>query len=230
MWYCHSYSAWEISIHAPREGGDIRDAIATAYYITFQSTPPARGATRNDQQANMDGVVFQSTPPARGATSQQTRRFSLLVFQSTPPARGATLMMSILRSMLEFQSTPPARGATRIKARFKLFVLISIHAPREGGDYAIHTLDLSDYQFQSTPPARGATYRSHIRWDRRRFQSTPPARGATVGHFQIAPTVFISIHAPREGGDSGKSPPSSNVSEFQSTPPARGATISCSGV
>ena len=36
-----------------------------------------------------------------------------------------------------------------------------------------------------------------------RFQSTPPARGATVRHAEpdTAHIAFISIHAPREGGD-----------------------------
>ena len=34
-----------ISIHAPREGGDIILHAADAKAIQFQSTPPARGAT-----------------------------------------------------------------------------------------------------------------------------------------------------------------------------------------
>ena len=34
-----------ISIHAPREGGDLALGMLTACGKTFQSTPPARGAT-----------------------------------------------------------------------------------------------------------------------------------------------------------------------------------------
>ena len=34
-----------ISIHAPREGGDILITRTIVQPITFQSTPPARGAT-----------------------------------------------------------------------------------------------------------------------------------------------------------------------------------------
>ena len=34
------------------------------------------------------------------------------------------------------------------------------------------------------------------------FQSTPPARGATTQTATILGTLIISIHAPREGGDS----------------------------
>ena len=36
-----------ISIHAPREGGDHSSAPVTAMPDLFQSTPPARGATRS---------------------------------------------------------------------------------------------------------------------------------------------------------------------------------------
>ena len=56
---------------------------------------------------------------------------------------------------------------------------ISIHAPREGGDYI--------KQNRLGVPAV--------------FQSTPPARGATESSAQVQQYANISIHAPREGGD-----------------------------
>ena len=37
-------------------------------------------------------------------------------------------------SLRRFQSTPPARGATHIIDTRSVSVVISIHAPREGGD------------------------------------------------------------------------------------------------
>ena len=59
--------------------------------------------------------------------------------------------------------------------------MISIHAPREGGDAAMRKdIPLHQYPFQSTPPARGAT---HL-------------------HQHERGRLPISIHAPREGGDS----------------------------
>ena len=58
--------------------------------------------------------------------------------------------------------------------------MISIHAPREGGDSQRLPPLTRDNAFQSTPPARGAT---------------PP------GTNRAAPHGEISIHAPREGGD-----------------------------
>ena len=57
--------------------------------------------------------------------------------------------------------------------------LISIHAPREGGDFS-----------------KGAVLMTAAT-----FQSTPPARGATPAERVIISAERISIHAPREGGD-----------------------------
>ena len=57
--------------------------------------------------------------------------------------------------------------------------LISIHAPREGGDESSADSAAKAFLFQSTPPARGATVQC----------TTPGLPGQ------------ISIHAPREGGD-----------------------------
>ena len=59
-----------------------------------------------------------------------------------------------------------------------------------------------DSPFQSTPPARGATSPRTAARSSLRFQSTPPARGATFIRNDGAVNEEISIHAPREGGDS----------------------------
>ena len=103
--------------------------------------------------------------------------------------------------------------------------VISIHAPREGGDTYVGRIFRRDGVFQSTPPARGATPEpepdpapaEHFnprppRGGRRArlapctarvapFQSTPPARGATTKLDRWFRNIGISIHAPREGGD-----------------------------
>jgi len=56
------------------------------------------------------------------------------MFQSTPPARGATNRPSDNELIMEFQSTPPARGATESNRQPSIGCLVSIHAPRAGGD------------------------------------------------------------------------------------------------
>ena len=61
-----------ISIHAPRTGSD--EAIHRIYTVAieFQSTLPARGATRADSYIICTSK-FQSTLPARGATMGQAK-------------------------------------------------------------------------------------------------------------------------------------------------------------
>ena len=79
--------------------------------------------------------------------------------------------------------------------------MISIHAPREGGDREVFFMSNIDKQFQSTPPARGAT--SPIRTALRGFLISihaPREGGDPMLTSRSAPGE-ISIHAPREGGD-----------------------------
>ena len=91
LWGAGYFCRPPISIHAPRTGSDVRLCTPSELRRTFQSTLPARGATRcirnhiasyrisihaprtgSDLLAVLVGVfpgdVFQSTLPARGAT------------------------------------------------------------------------------------------------------------------------------------------------------------------
>ena len=62
-------AAWRhISIHAPRTGSDVQADSLFIWYVIFQSTLPARGATYAYQQRFGEVYSFQSTLPARGAT------------------------------------------------------------------------------------------------------------------------------------------------------------------
>ncbi len=101
-----------VSIHAPREGSDVA-SLTIGQYDRFQSTPPARGATRLDQADAMIKTVSIHAP-REGSDPKSTRTYCQgMMFQSTPPARGATLGLGDAGIPMEFQSTPPARGATR---------------------------------------------------------------------------------------------------------------------
>ena len=57
-----------ISIHAPRTGSDVLRGRHGSVIISFQSTLPARGATKPYSPSHGLSLVFQSTLPARGAT------------------------------------------------------------------------------------------------------------------------------------------------------------------
>ena len=80
-------------------------------------------------------------------------------------------------------------------------------------------------KFQSTPPARGATARTPAGSPRRLdFNPRPPRGGRRRVRHNDYGSRAISIHAPREGGDTGGNQVPLTYQIFQSTPPARGAT------
>ena len=81
--------------------------------------------------------------------------------------------------------------------------IISIHAPREGGDLLSLAACLVLPVFQSTPPARGATKDDRKGYGNSRNFNPRPPRGGRPGWITgTAAGLGISIHAPREGGDS----------------------------
>ena len=57
-----------ISIHAPREGGDVPLPRRSVPLCHFNPRPP-RGGRPVDKAAALVEARFQSTPPARGATA-----------------------------------------------------------------------------------------------------------------------------------------------------------------
>ena len=168
--------AAEISIHAPREGSDAIKKRAQLAAMKFQSTLPARGATR--------------TACIRGVRRQ---------FQSTLPARGATpVLYKADYQPRNFNPRSP-RGERHLAALHRnADVMISIHAPREGSD---KTAKPAKPDFNPRSPrgerhgSSGSRKRSSL------FQSTLPARGATVFFIACSPVNAISIHAPRVGSD-----------------------------
>ena len=67
--------------------------------------------------------------------------------------RGATTKVGIPNANTDkFQSTPPVRGATMMVQVADAVYLISIHAPREGGDDSFKPLDDPSDYFNPRPP------------------------------------------------------------------------------
>ena len=218
-----------ISIHAPRTGSDAADYRANTADDKFQSTLPARGATRARVYARTF-ITFQSTLPARGATLYHSclvvtiRNFNP---RSPHGERRRDLRDLVCRRVISIHA-PRTGSDRRYAAAGCEMIEISIHAPRTGSDRAGTFQPVTNSPFQSTLPARGATvcrqrkwcviavFQSTLpargatrRWRGRRkrkiFQSTLPARGATT----LSPEILdshktISIHAPRTGSDVSK--------------------------
>ena len=89
-----------------------------------------------------------------------------------------------------------------VRHHYHRSLLISIHAPREGGD-APPVLGAPSGTISIHAPREGGDTVEMERFNTPlTFQSTPPARGATRPRTWLTMWMRISIHAPREGGDS----------------------------
>ena len=104
-------------------------------------------------------LKFQSTLPARGATRRAVQNKSPRQFQSTLPARGATYRAKATAARMK-HFNPRSPHGERLQGIFsrRSSSTISIHAPRTGSDCSTSSVPSSPIRFQSTLPARGATF------------------------------------------------------------------------
>ena len=123
----------------------------------FQSTLPARGATRLAAVDMVAGGCFNPRSPRGERPGQGVRNASYYSCFNPRSPRG------------ERRFSP---------CHARPLKLVSIHAPRAGSD-PHHRQKTGCNRFQSTLPARGATPRLRPSAPRATFQSTLPARGAT---------------------------------------------------
>ena len=147
-----------VSIRAPRTGGDWSSPRHRPWWTGFNPRPPHGGRPSRAYGPAL-ACKFQSAPPARGATRQGLSVLlqHLRVSIRAPRTGGdfAHFADALLRVM--FQSAPPARGATADTRRVDGPHKVSIRAPRTGGDHYELFACVAKEQFQSAPPARGAT-------------------------------------------------------------------------
>ena len=128
-----------ISIHASREGSDPSAVTVKPSPGLFQSTLPAREATRYYDGVCCSQLHFNPRFP-RGKRHEADKKE---------------------RADQQFQSTLPAREATACGPEVSTGKGISIHASREGSDaQSVDNLKLI-LIFQSTLPAREATNRHY---------------------------------------------------------------------
>ena len=169
--------------------------------LGFQSTPPARGATII--AIGVPKLFYISIHAPREGGDDALLRGAPVprYFNPRPPRGGRPLFDHQLFGTLEFQSTPPARGATPSGAH-RLCVPHHFNPrPPRGGRLYLWPLCLPAWAFQSTPPARGATQLSDDRHHQPFISIHAPREGGDGWITGIAAGLGISIHAPREGGD-----------------------------
>ena len=170
----------EISIHAPREGGDSTTELTLLYMLIFQSTPPARGATIRVHMVYTVGRHFNPRPPRGGRPAVFNYDYGFQDISIHAPREGGDRPFSFPLYMLQhFNPRPPRGGRPRSSAYADDLSGISIHAPREGGDIAA-VLEACGEDISIHAPREGGDVK--------------------IQHGRLPP-IFISIHAPREGGD-----------------------------
>ena len=172
-----------ISIHAPREGCDRGTSTNTAANtLKFQSTHPARGATRPALgHSQIPHTDFNPRTPRGVRQGRRGRRRGYRLISIHAPREGCdTPEQRQIARWIEFQSTHPARGATEAECgRLLMSLLISIHAPREGYD-GFGTGDVFGWRYFNPRTPRGVRLSmERYTYQDGGFQSTHPARGAT---------------------------------------------------
>ena len=124
----------DISIHAPRTGSD-PFSVPTCWNGTHFNPRSPHGERRWKTNDCFAVGKFQSTLPARGATRSAlgiTRKQADFNPRSPHGERPLTVFFPTCGKL--FQSTLPARGATNIILLCSPLITISIHAPRTGSD------------------------------------------------------------------------------------------------
>ena len=101
-----------ISIHAPRTGSDVCDSVLNSVDSLFQSTLPARGATRcTFPESRSPGISIHAPRTGSDPAASQTRSI-WANFNPRSPHGERRLKAGRQREMNTFQPTLPARGAT----------------------------------------------------------------------------------------------------------------------
>ena len=164
-------------------------------------------------------ATFQSTLPARGATKSRKEHGMAQEFQSTLPARGATRWFGRSPKQNSISIHAPRTGSDSYSnfayARCKNFNPRSPH-----GERRFRPEPVAPTQDISIHAPRTAQWRQASR----NFNPRSPHGERRSGKSAHLPCCGISIHAPRTGSDVCAGTASSSPGSFQSTLPARGAT------
>ena len=123
-----------ISIHAPRGGSDMGDAISSGSASEFQSTLPVGGATAAGPTHRPERTISIHAPRGGSDCSMVAKVIGFKNFNPRSPWGERRRNASTADSIGLFQSTLPVGGATFVRVVCGCILQISIHAPRGGSD------------------------------------------------------------------------------------------------
>ena len=167
----------------------------------FNPRPPCGGRQMYPDTLPSSSVISIHAPRAGGDGKKRWSSSHNLKFQSTPPVRGATNAVRVIYVVCTISIHAPRAGGDGFPALSLAGFQISIHAPRAGGDPTAAPLPPLAENFNPRPPCGGRLKLDAFALRGMGFQSTPPVRGATNKGNTPGGKKYISIHAPRAGGD-----------------------------
>ena len=198
-WTCRQY----FNPRSPH-GERLRSAFTVASLVIFQSTLPARGATRKYHRCRPSVAISIHAPRTGSDTAQHP---------DSP--RGG-----------HFNPRSPHGERHGLGAKDAALRLISIHAPRTGSDSVQLGGQLPRRHFNPrSPHGERPTVITPAAGDCRISIHAPRTGSDTKPRPRDAARTAISIHAPRTGSDADRVELKDRAFLFQSTLPARGATI-----
>ena len=194
--------------------------------------------------------IFQSTPPARGATRGHRPRCRRQQISIHAPCEGGDFahFSDISLNCCISIHAPCEGGDVGDKILALTGDIISIHAPCEGGDAEI-PVSFVRPSISIHAPCEGGDRQMRYYQSTTNISIHAPCEGGDAVIVIVWLVINISIHAPCEGGDrwlcatvsrwTNFNPrplrggrrlrmiPKLGILRFQSTPPARGATAPC---
>ena len=191
----------EISIHAPRTGSDQSERRSRKFTANFNPRSP-HGERHKPGGGAATTRIFQSTLPARGATRWFLHHFREVTISIHAPRTGSD-PATFSGTGTGSHFNPRSPHGERLIRRLLLIcnVNISIHAPRTGSDDAwLEKRDWSDISIHA--PRTGSDVRVRACPRRpRHFNPRSPHGERLCDDINASFEMDISIHAPRTGSD-----------------------------
>ena len=191
----------------------------------FQSTLPARGATKGQQERKKDHKNFNPRSPHGERHGRVLEADALTIISIHAPRTGSDFACVFPPlNALHFNPRSP-HGERQYFSGFKtLNIGISIHAPRTGSDFGIFVPTYTDAYFNPRSP-HGERHSDVMLNNKFPMISIhAPRTGSDPSELYKLTLSRISIHAPRTGSDPQGFKSRRAHARFQSTLPARGAT------
>ena len=123
----------------------------------------------------------------------------------------------------DFNPRPPRGGRRGLSATNIRYTAISIHAPREGGDFQYFKRSCVKTDISIHAPREGGDFYMAALLTSLGISIHAPREGGDVCDFANSLKVSaISIHAPREGGDQDATAEDRQAEDFNPRPPRGG--------